>query len=177
MGTKALLDGESKIKVDEKIAKLSSEDLHWVYLSLVLLGRMISYVNFFPTGFKNHLQGNIRSNVAFYHTLNEGGNDSGATVVLQESGPIGMYNRSNRSIGHMVENFGAFLATIVPVGYVFPKQVFVLVSIFCLGRILHQAGYARGYGKHAIGFLLSTIATATIEGLSFLVFLKGSSII
>merc|ERR1711862_938738 len=108
--------------------------------------------------------------------LSEGSN-AGTNVVLQESGPIGMYNRSNRSIGHMVENFGAFLATIIPVGYVFPKQVFALVSIFCLGRILHQAGYARGYGKHAIGFLLSTIATATLEGLALLVFLKGSSII
>merc|ERR1712176_744404 len=103
-----------------------------------------------------------------------GDNDKGTTVVLQESGTIGMYNRS---ISHMVENFGAFLASIIPVGYVYPKQVFALVSIFCLGRILHQAGYAKGYGKHAIGFMLSTIATTTTEGLALLVYLKGTSIL
>jgi len=171
-----ILDEKSKIKVSDKIATLASDDLHWVYLSIVLLGRMIAYINFFPAGFKSHLKGNVRSNPFFYETV--GDDVTTTTVALKETGALGMYNRSNRSIHHMVENFGAFLVSIVPVGYVYPKPVFVLVSLFCMGRIMHQAGYSRGYGKHAIGFLLSNvIATTTMEGLALLVFLKANGIL
>jgi len=157
-------------KSADKITMLRSEDLHWIFISIVLLGRMISYINFFPMGFKSHLKGNLRSNPFFYQTTD------GDMVSLQDKGAIGKYNRANRSIGHMLENFGSFLASIVPVGYVYPKPVFALVSIFCLGRISHQAGYTVGYGKHAVGFLLSLISIVTMEGLALLIFLKAIEI-
>jgi len=176
--TQLMLDDDGKNKVNEKIVMLGSEDLHWIYLAIVLLGRTIAYINFFPAGFKGHLKGNVRSNPFFYETTGGADGSSGTTVVFQESGALGMYNRSNRSINHMVENFGAVLVSILPVGYVYPKPTFALVSLFCLGRIMHQAGYAKGYGKHAIGFLLSNIiANTTLEGLALIVFLKGNGIV
>ena len=163
----------NKSTYDTKIEGLQQADLQWLYLALVVLGRMIAIVNFVPMGYKNNLKGNIRSNPFFYNTEDE----NKTLVVFKNDGSMGMYNRSNRSIQHMVENIGVLLASIGPVGYVFPKQTFGTVCVFSLGRILHQKGYSKGYGKHAIGFLLSTLSVLTIEGLSLIVFLKASKIL
>lgn len=166
------VDG-NKITYESKILSLKEQDLQWLYLALIVLGRMIAVVNFAPTGYKNGLKGNVRSNPFFYQT-----EDSKKTMVLfQEDGTNGMYNRSNRSVQHMVENFGAFLASIGPVGYIFPKQTFVVVTAFSLGRILHQKGYSKGYGGHVVGFALSTLSVLTLEGLALITFLKAETII
>lgn len=165
-------DGSKELR-DAKIAGLKEQDLQWVFLALVVLGRSIQLLNFVPTSYKSGLKGNIRSNPFFYET-----HDGKKTpVYYQEEGSKGMYNRANRSIQHMVENFGAFLASIGPVGYVFPRQVLGVVVVFSLGRILHQKGYSGGYGRHALGFVLATLSMVTMEGLSLLAFLKAEQII
>ena len=164
---------ENKLTYESKILALKAQDLQWLYLALVVLGRMISIVNFAPTVYKSHLKGNIRSNPFFFQT-----DDTKKTMVLfQEDGTNGMYNRSNRSVQHMVENFGAFLASIGPVGYIFPKQTFGVVTVFSLGRILHQKGYTKGYGSHALGFVLATLSILMVEGLALITFLKAEEII
>jgi len=166
------IDG-NKLTYESKILGLKAQDLQWLYLALVVLGRMISIVNFIPTVYKSHLKGNIRSNPFFFQT-----DDTKKTMVLfQEDGTNGMYNRSNRSVQHMVENFGAFLASIGPVGYIFPKQTFGVVTVFSLGRILHQKGYTKGYGSHALGFVLATLSILIMEGLALITFLKAEEII
>jgi len=158
---------------ESKIERLQQEDLQWLYLALVVLTSMIVVVNFVPMGYKNDLKGNVRSNPFFYETKD----DNKILVVFKEDGKEGMYNRSNRSVHHMVENFGGFLAAIGPVGYVFPKQIFVVVCVFSLGRILHQKWYSLGYGGQAAGFILSTLSILTMEGLALIIFLKASKIL
>jgi len=133
----------------------------WLCLSLVVLGRTVAYVNAFPMRFKGKFKGNLRSNPFIYRT-NDG---TGPPIIFDESGIIGKYNRANRSLHHMVENIGPFLASLYFVGSIFPFPTFVLTCIFCIGRIIHQAGYTEGYGKHGMGFLLVMLSTATVEGL------------
>lgn len=169
----ALYFDSKKITYESKILGLKAHDLQWLYLALVVLGRAIQMVNLVPTGFKKGLKGNIRSNPFFYET----NDDKKTMVIFQSDGTNGMYNRSNRSVQHMVESFGAFLASIGPVGYLFPKQTFVVVSVFSVGRILHQKGYSWKFGGHAAGFALSTLAILTLEGLALLAFLKAEEII
>mmetsp|Transcript_24891 Transcript_24891/g.54627 ORF Transcript_24891/g.54627 Transcript_24891/m.54627 type:complete len:230 (-) Transcript_24891:66-755(-) len=166
-------DAENSDVYESKILLVKAQDLQWLYLALVVLGRTIQLVNFVPTGFKKGLKGNIRSNPFFYQTT-----DYRKTMVLfQNDGTNGMYNRANRSVQHMVEGFGAFLASVGPVGYLFPKQTFGLVVGFSLGRVLHQRGYITGYGKHALGFLLSSLSVLAMEGLALVAFLKAEQII
>ena len=98
----------NKSTYDTKIEGLQQADLQWLYLALVVLGRMIAIVNFVPTGYKNGLKGNIRSNPFFYNTEDE----NKTLVLFKEDGSMGMYNRSNRSIQHMVENIGVLLSSI-----------------------------------------------------------------
>merc|ERR1712106_307048 len=101
-------------------------------------------------GYKSHLKGNIRSNPFFYAVYDETGSmvkgDNNGIVAFVQDGDIGKYNRANRSLQHMVENFGAFLMGTGFAGSVFPKSTFVLVCLFSLGRVLHQVGYTTGYG-------------------------------
>merc|ERR1711971_1217169 len=118
--------------------------------------------------YKKGLKGNIRSNPFFFETVSGDGNKA-QLVLFKEEGFHGMYNRSNRSVQHMVETSGAFLAAIGPVGWIFPRQTFGLVVVFCAGRILHQKGYAKGYGGHGPGFGLSMLSLLTLEGLALLV--------
>jgi len=169
------LDSADKYRV--KMTEISGDDRHWLFLAVVVFGRMIAYVNFFPAGYKNHMKGNLRSN-PFIYTIRGGAKDNEDNIVsFEEEGDIGKYNRANRSIHHMIENYGSFLVGFVLAGNVFPKSVFSLVCIFSLGRIAHQAGYTQGYGKHAIGFLLSTLSIVTLEGLCLFVFLNGYGIV
>jgi len=150
---------------DSKLGLVEAMDLKWGYLSLVLLGRTVAMLNFVPTGYKNGLKGNIRSNPFFFQTVG----DNKSMVLYREDGFHGKYNRANRSVQHMVENSGAFFAAVGPVGWIFPRQTFGAVLLFCAGRILHQKGYTQGYGKHAIGFALSLLGILTVEGLALLV--------
>jgi len=140
----------------------------WLCLSLVVLGRTVAYVNAFPMKFKGSFKGSLRSNPFIYRT-NDG---NGPPIIFEDSGIIGKYNRSNRSLQHMVENIGPFLASLYFVGSIFPFPTFVLTCIFCVGRILHQVGYTEGYGKHATGFTLVMLSTVTVEGLLLVVATK-----
>lgn len=173
LGLVSLKFDGNKSTYDTKIERLQQEDLQWLYLALVVFASMITLVNFVPIGYKNDLKGNVRSNPFFYET----DDDNKTLVLFKEDGKEGMYNRSNRSVHHMVETFGGFLAIIGPVGYVFPKQTFGAVCVFSLGRILHQKGYSNGYGGHAAGFLLAKLSSLTLEGLALIIFLKASKIL
>jgi len=170
------LDRSKPVIYDSKIQTIRDGDLQWLYLGLVLLGRMIVFLNFVPIRYKNGLKGNIRSNPFFFETV-EGEKGKKTMVLYQEEGSNGKYNRSNRSIQHMIENSGAFFATIGPVGFVFPKQTCAIVAVFCVGRIVHQKGYSQGYGNHGLGFVISLLSIAALEGLALITFLKGEEIL
>lgn len=60
---------------------------------------------------------------------------------MVEEGDVGAYNRANRSLHHFVENASALVAGFALSSFVFPLPTFVLVSVYSLGRVLHQNGY------------------------------------
>ena len=145
-----------------KLSVVASMDLKWLYGALVLLGRTVALLNFVPTAYKSGVKGNARANPFIFETAD------GSPVLYRESGFEGRYNRANRSVQHMVEGAGPFLAARAPVGWLFPRQTAAAAAAFCAGRVLHQKGYARGYGGHAPGFILTMLALLTVEGLAVL---------
>ena len=163
------LDSDMAKEIREKKLKLvEAMDLKWCYLALVVLGRTVALVNFVPIGYKNGLKGNIRSNPFFFQTTGDTTQPK-QMVLYREDDFHGKYNRANRSVHHMVETSGAFFAAVGPVGWLFPRQTFGAVLLFCAGRILHQKGYTQGYGQHGLGFVLSLLGTLLVEGLALLV--------
>ena len=77
----------------------------------------------------------------------------------------------------MIENYAVLVAGLVIVGGVFPFPTFVSTCIFAAGRVMHQIGYTKGYGSHAIGFLLHMIGCQSIEGMALMVALKGFGVL
>jgi len=161
-------------KYDEKITAVKAAETLWVYAALVVFGRMVTFINVYPMIFKGKIMagdsGNIRSNPFIFKQIGDKAMEN--MVIFEDQGDIGAYNRANRSIHHMIENFGAFVAGLFMAGSVFPFPVFVLVCLFSAGRVMHQVGYTSGYGSHAAGFMCATLAATTVEGLCFTVFLQ-----
>jgi len=112
------------------------------------------------------MKGNIRANMQFYKVLQgTGGLQALPLIGLEEDGIVGQYNRANRSLTHFNENIGIFLVGVFPAGIILPLQTFILTIVFCLGRVVHQIGYASGYGSHGLGFGLSAVSSVVIEGI------------
>merc|ERR1712216_227042 len=143
------------------------EDYQYGYLAADILGFVVHFVNFYPMVHKGAIMTsgskNLRSNPFILKAI--GTNAAPNYVIFDEEGDVGKYNRANRSLHHMVENFGVVVAGLFMCSKVFPLPTLVLVLIWGLGRMLHQVGYTLGYGTHAPGFLLTMIATMTIKGL------------
>lgn len=151
---------------------------HWAHLSAFAFSRVVSFANFYPMLMKSRVMrgksGNLRANMYIYKAVGKLGEGKPGSVVLNEDGDVGKYNRANRSLHHLVENMATFCVGIALASQAFPFPTFVLTLLFGLGRILHQTGYSSGgYGQHGKGFLLSTIATNAVDGLLLLTGLKG----
>jgi uncharacterized membrane protein YecN with MAPEG domain len=85
----------------------------------------------------------------------------------------GRYNRANRSLAHFTETAPAVVVLLALVAPVFPFPGFVLTALYCLGRVLHMRGEAKGYGSHGVGFALSMAVTLVLEGLCTVAACKG----
>jgi len=121
--------------------------------------------------------GNLRANQIFYKKLIVSSVEDSSYIGMVEDGDVGAYNRANRSLHHFVENGSAIVACAALSSYIFPMPAFVLSSVYCAGRIIHQSGYANGYGSHGVGFLLSSLSGQIIDGLNLLVALKGFGVL
>ena len=118
---------------------------------------------------RDEIGANMRSNPFIYRSVGP----SKETVLFENEGVVGKYNRANRSLTHMVENMGSMLGGFMLAGSVFPFPVFMCACFWSAGRVVHQTGYTSGYGGHGLGFLISTLAQVTLEGLVILVALAG----
>ncbi|OQR94601.1 hypothetical protein ACHHYP_01095 [Achlya hypogyna] len=164
---------------NKRIVAVVGDDLHWACAAVVVLGRVVSFVNLYPTVHKSQIMkrdsGNLRANMFIYKAI---GKDAAPNaVVLDDAGAVGAYNRANRSLHHMIENYASLVAGLFLASHVFPFPVFVCVCVFGVGRVMHQIGYTTGYGGHGAGFGLSLFAQVTLEGLLALVFLKGEKLL
>ncbi|ETW09780.1 hypothetical protein H310_00261 [Aphanomyces invadans] len=169
-----------KAAYDKRIKVVLGNELHWVALAIVLLGRTVAIVNMYPaTILKGQIMrrnsGNLRSNPFIYKAIGKDAKEN--AVVFIDDGEVGAYNRANRSLHHMIENYGSLVAGLLLAGNVFAFPVFVATALFAVGRIVHQVGYTTGYGSHGLGFVLSLIAIVTVEGMLLIVGLKGLKLI
>jgi len=150
-------------------------ELEWAFGALVILGRTIAFLNAYPMVHKGRImiqgQGNFRANPFIFKVVG-----ADLRVIYDEAGATGEYNRSNRSVQHMLENFGVILAGLFLVSKVFPKAVFSLTLIWGVGRIAHQVGYSVAYGKHAIGFATALFCRSIIEGLALVVVFRAGGV-
>jgi len=95
-----------KTYYDDKINSAIALEQQYLHASVLVLGYMIRFVNLYPMTFKGKIMkgnsGNLRSNMFIYKQVGENAMEN--VVTLVEDGDIGAFNRSNRSIHHMIEN-------------------------------------------------------------------------
>ena len=108
---------------------------------MIIFTLAVGWINIYPVRYKESLMGgygagNLRANPFIYKFATQN-DDQGSVVVLEVDGPIGCYNRSNRSLQHFLENSLPFLFSLPIAFYLFPFPSSVLVLIFCVGRIVH----------------------------------------
>jgi len=157
---------------DRNIARLAETEQGYTHLAAALFSFIVDWINTYPMFYKTMVMrftsGNLRANMQIYKRAGKDANEDGY-VVLETSGPVGSYNRANRSLTHFVEN-SIPMALFIPLcGAVFPFPTFLLTALFGFGRIMHQIGYASiGYGGHGIGFAIASLAKATMQMLCVL---------
>ena len=165
-----------------KLGVAVANEQHWAAAAIAVVGFVIRFVNMWPMVFKekvmkgalrDEIGANMRSNPFIYKSVGV----SKETVLFENDGVIGKYNRANRSLTHMIENFGSMLAGMSLAGTVFPFPTFICACAFGVGRVVHQTGYAGGYGKHGAGFGISTLGQLCLEGLLILIVLAGCGLI
>ena len=164
-----------KDKYDTRILAAKELEGQWMTLGLIIFTLTVAWLNMYPMRFKNRFmgdKGNLRSNMFIYKQATDAEGE-GSAIVMNADGDIGAYNRGNRSLHHFLENSLPFVASLPVSFFLFPLPTFVLVCVFCLGRIMHQAGYANGgYGSHGAGFALAAISTNIVLGLLIISYVK-----
>ena len=109
--------------------------------------------------------GNLRSNVFVYKQATDAAGE-GPAIIMNPDGDIGAYNRGNRSLHHFLESSLPVVVSLPVVFNLYPFPTFVLLVLFCIGRVMHQAGYATGgYGYHMPGIALTVLCIYTVLGL------------
>merc|ERR1712154_340552 len=160
---------------NKNIAGLA-EDEGYLFLAAAVFGFVVDWVNQYPMLYKTMVMrfgsGNLRANMMIYKAA--GSNEKAPYVVLETEGPVGSYNRANRSLTHFVENSLPVVLSILLAGRVFALPTLILTASFALGRILHQFGYATvGYGAHAPGYMLAMLSSVVLQGLCIVVGAKN----
>merc|ERR1711904_683417 len=150
-------------------------DQGYLYLAAVVFSLVTYFVNNYPMLYKGVVMrldsANLRANMMIYK---EAGKANAPYVVLETEGPVGSYNRANRSLTHFLENSLPVVMCILLAGKIFAFPTFALTVLFAIGRVLHQVGYASiGYRAHAPGFMIATFSAGILEMICLLVAAKN----
>lgn len=160
----------------QKLDTIGSAEMYWAPCSIVIVYCTVLFLNMYPMMYKESIMtmksGNLRANMQILKLAEQKGAEP-EYVVMETDGVIGQYNRANRSLEHFTENSIHFVLVLPLALYVQPFATFITTLVFCLGRVMHQTGYATGYGSHGAGFGLSTLAVAILAGMNVVVGVKA----
>mmetsp|Transcript_13491 Transcript_13491/g.31737 ORF Transcript_13491/g.31737 Transcript_13491/m.31737 type:complete len:227 (-) Transcript_13491:239-919(-) len=169
----------ARSKYDDNMKFIVAHEYYWAYLSAWMVQRLVHWINIYPAIAKGKIlpgggaAGQLRPNPFLYTQLTEEHKPTGPIIGFYGEGDIGVYNRANRSLQHMLENAPGWMVNLIAASVVFPFPCFILMCFIFVGRILHQVGYTYNYGAHAPGFMMSNIAAEVLGGLSLMAFFKG----
>ena len=114
---------------DRNIAKLADNEQGYVLLAAALFNLGVSHINTYPMLYKSMIMrftsGNLRANMQIYKQTGAAAAEAGY-VLLETQGPVGRYNRANRSLTHFTENSIPMAVLMVLCGGVFPLPTLAL---------------------------------------------------
>lgn len=109
-----------------------------------------------------------RCNVPDQHVFRVygGGPADGALVLMNDEGPFGPFNRSQRALGNFVSHIPLTLAFIVLVGFVFPWTALVLAVLFGLCRVRDALEYSQDRRKHGLSYGVGCVVCGLLDGMA-----------
>jgi len=163
---------------DRQIAIVTDHRLGYLYIGVGVFSLLVSWLNMWPAVVKAKVMlgnsGNLRANMAIYKVNVQEGTKALPYVVLEENGPVGEYNRANRSLFHFNENATNVVLNICFAGFVFSLPTMIFIMVFAIGRIMHQRGYAMGgYGSHGAGFGIAMLGSTALETMVWIAAVKS----
>ena len=148
---------------DAKVALLAEYDLGYLYLTAVVLklGQLLMGTNLGVH--RKEAKVNVPDQQV-YQVKGAEGSKLGY-VLLENEGVLGRFNRAQRSVQNFNENFPQTMLYILLAGFVYPKEVLVLSSVFAVSRYISAIGYTAGADGRTKGFMLANLAIAVVEAL------------
>ena len=148
---------------DAKIAILSEYDFGYLYMAafILKLGQFSMGINLGSA--RKESKVNVPDQQV-YQVKGAEGSKLGY-VLLEYDGVIGRFNRAQRAVQNYNETFPQNALYILLGGFVYPKEVMVLATIFAVARVVSAIGYTGGADGRLGGFMLSNVAVTIIEAL------------
>lgn len=86
-------------------------------------------------------------------------------VLMEYEGEHGKFNRAQRAVQNYNETFPQTALYAMLGGFVYPKEVMVLVAIFSLSRVMSAIGYTKSTEGRMGGFIFSNCTVVIMEAL------------
>jgi hypothetical protein len=142
-----------KTMIATKLVLLREYDLIYVYIGyyIVVIGRVYNTINANGTRAAARVD---RPCQHVYQIMDESGPFSKAPYVLMvnDSGPIGRFNRAQRACFNLDEQIPLFVAGFLLQGAVFGKMSLVIALLFCYGAIRFADLYKEHHKSRSGGF-------------------------
>ncbi len=146
-----------------KLELLSKYDLGYIYAAIIILkiGQFIMNINV----------GTARKHVRvfppdqhIYEVKGAEGSKLGY-VLMDNEGQNGKFNRAQRAVQNFNETFTQTTLYIVSAGFVYPKEVLMLTTLYITFRVVSALGYTNSFDGRLKGFMLANLAVTAIESL------------
>ena len=146
---------------DKQIALLKETNCGWLYLCVVVYSVLVMALNQYPMMHKHKIvhSADDRAAMAIKLLANLSGPNqqiykqlscqpngkptaeeaARGYIVVENEGPIGAFNRANRSMHNFIEYNPATAARIMCCAFLFPLPTFVTSVLLACGRVMHQA--------------------------------------
>lgn len=146
---------------DAKISLLAQYDLGYLYAALIVLrvGQFLMGVN------AGHARKYCKVHPPDQHVYEVKGAEGSKLgyVLMDQEGVNGKFNRAQRAVVNYNETFPQTALYIVAGGFVFPKEMLVLVSIYSAARVMMAVGYASSVKGRMLGFMISNLTGSLLE--------------
>lgn len=156
--------------VDAKLEVLSNSDMGWLYLGL-FLAQMLQLLIGLAAGVARR---DAKVNPPDQHAYVVKGAEGSKLgyVLLETEGALGRFNRAQRGMMNYHENFPTVCFHFIASSFVFPKQAFGCMMLYCVGTILNAEGYRIDANGRTNGFGLVVPAVVTLQGMILFVALE-----
>eukprot|EP00569_Conticribra_weissflogii_P008741 CAMPEP_0171368492 /NCGR_PEP_ID=MMETSP0879-20121228/6753_1 /TAXON_ID=67004 /ORGANISM="Thalassiosira weissflogii, Strain CCMP1336" /LENGTH=183 /DNA_ID=CAMNT_0011876667 /DNA_START=42 /DNA_END=593 /DNA_ORIENTATION=- len=159
IANQAIVKSNEAAKV--KISLVAENDLGYLYAALIVLkiGQFLMASN----------AGNTRKYAKIHppdqHVYQVKGAEGSKLgyVLMDYDGANGRFNRAQRAILNYQEIYPQTLAYILASGFVYPKEVFVLTTMFAILRVVSALGYTASVERRLMGFLGSNLVVSIME--------------